>query len=111
MGTVLKGANVFDYLTAQLLREVEKHNHELIDIFTPRELQDELGCTEQDIYDASGRLCYFGAILTDEGADYYKDAMRKMVKVNGTGIDGEQIQAAMQDDMPDDTALKIPPTA
>lgn len=111
MHGVRTGANIFGWGIAQLLRDVERYDHELITILTPRELCEDVGATEQDIYDKAGNLCYFGAILTEKGKEFLQRRTAAMVRASfGNPPDGrETIQSAMQDDI-DDPALK-PPTA
>lgn len=59
MEEVANGADVYDYYTAKLLREVEKGKPALIEITKPMMYKG----------DGTDRMPYFGAILTNKGRE------------------------------------------
>lgn len=106
MHAVRDGVSIFDRGIAQLLQEVERHNPEMVQIFTPREMQDDIGAEEQDLYDTDGRLCYLGAILTPKGREFLQRKTAAMTRQTMQTPDSpELIQSALQDDL-DDPSLK-----
>lgn len=116
---VRTGANIFSRGIAILLRDVQRFDPELIEILSPRELREDIGCTDQDLTDAEGKECYFGALLTPKGKKFLKARIPALVtaSLDGKGNAGEastmqlqqeEIQAALQDELPDDPALSIP---
>lgn len=113
---VRTGANVFSRGIAQLLREIEHHDPELIDIMAPQEMIDDMGMSSDELTDENGRLCYFGAVLTAKGKAFLQRATADMTRGKYSDLNEkdegdarkEIIQSAMQDDLPSDPALKIP---
>jgi hypothetical protein len=65
MESVNGGADIYGYLEATLLREVQKHDAELVQILTIHELEKATGRK----FDGAKQLPYFGAILTKKGID------------------------------------------
>lgn len=70
MESIQNGATIWGYKNALLLREVQVYDSELITIIDDLE---ELERIENKVYDGTGRLPYFGAILTEKGKSFIND--------------------------------------
>ena len=85
MFLIQNGATIFGLKEAILIREVEKYDKSLINIISNiKELEEILG-NKKDLYDnknpKTGRLAYFGAILTEKGKKWLDNECRKRGKV------------------------------
>ena len=85
MFLIQNGATIFGLKEATLLREVEKYDKSLINIISNMKELEEIVGNEKDLYDnknpKTGRLAYFGAILTKKGKEWLDKECRKRGKV------------------------------
>ena len=85
MFLIQNGATIFGLKEATLLREAEKYDKSLIDIIDNMEELKEITGNEKDLYDnknpKTGRLAYFGAILTEKGKEWLDKECRKKGKI------------------------------
>ncbi|MCR6108671.1 hypothetical protein HXA34_20460 [Salipaludibacillus agaradhaerens] len=76
MRGIEEGATIWGYVNAKLLREVQRFDHELITVVSVKELE----VIENTTYDGSGKLPYFGAILTKKGKEFLESWADKTLK-------------------------------